>query len=255
MRGVSIVFVLLFVSMGLSYAQLIESDTLRFGYRLNVNGSWITGNVERLLVNTNLELSHVGETVGLKSSTSYLYGTIFSNKTEDDIFSRNFIYLYPRARFYPYAMFWVQNSKRQQIKFRYQAGFGATYGVFQLAEHHVKLSGTVTYEETRYDGTDFTVEPENLDIDNVTAWRATWRLLGEHHFAGNRLRLHYETWYQPALGDRTNWRYYLNAALDIPFTRHFSLRTALLYTHEQIVLTNIKRDDKILTFGLNWSNF
>lgn len=255
MRTVNIVFVLLFVSMGLSYAQLTESDTLRFGYRLNVNGSWITGNVERLLVNTNVELSHVGQTIGLKTSTSYVYGTIFNNETEDDIFSRNFICLYPRARFYPYAMLWVQNSKRQRIEFRHQAGIGATYGVIQSTEHQIKLSGTVTHEETRYDGTDFLVEPENLDIDNVTAWRATVRLLGNHHFAGNRIRLHYETWYQPAFGDRNNWRYYLNAALDIPFAKHFSFRTALLYTHEQIVLTNIKRDDKILTFGLNWSNF
>lgn len=255
MRTVSSVLMLLFVSMGVVHAQLTESDTLRFGYRLNVNGSWITGNVDRLLVNTNLELSHVGQTIGLKSSTSYVYGTIFNTETENDIFSRNFIYLYPRARFYPYAMVWVQNSKRQRVKFRYQAGFGATYGVIQSAKHQVKLSGTVTHEETRYDGNDFTVEPENLEMDNVTAWRATLRLLGDHHVIGNRIRLHYETWYQPAFGDRNNWRYYLNAALDIPFAKHFSFRTAILYTHEQIVLTQIKRDDKILTVGLNWANF
>lgn len=184
-----------------------------------------------------------------------MYGTIFNNETEDDIFSRNFVYLYPRARFYPYAMLWLQNSKRQRITFRYQAGIGATYRVIQSIEDQLKLSATLTYEETTYDGTDFTIEPENLDTDMVTTWRTTFRVLGDHHFAGNRVRLHYETWYQPAFGDSNNWRYYLNGALEVPLAKHFSFRMAVLYTHEEIVLTSIKRDDKILTVGLNWSNF
>ncbi len=109
MRVIAIVAVLLFVHAGSGYAQLTESDTLQLACRLNVTGSWITGNVDRLLINTHAELSHTGKVIGAKTVTSYTYGTIFRNETENDIFSRNFIYLHPRAKVYPYAMVWLQN--------------------------------------------------------------------------------------------------------------------------------------------------
>lgn len=250
--------VLICVSLSMSfvsYAQFTESDTLQFGYRLNVNGSWITGNVDRLLINGNGELSHVGKVIGLKSANSYVYGQIFKQETENDIFSRNFIYLSPRAKIYPYAMLWLQNSKRLGIKFRHQAGLGVTYRVMQAMGQTVKVSATVTQEETRYNGSDFAIEPANLNGDEVITWRATIRLFASHELIGNRVVFHYETWYQPALDDSNNWRYYLNASMDVPFSKHFSFRAAVLYSHEQVVLTTIKRDDKIVTFGLNWSNF
>ncbi len=236
-------------------AQLTESDTLRLGYRVNANGSWITGNVERLLLNSNLDLSHVGEIAGVKSSNSYIYGTIFNNKTENDIFSRNFFYLYPRERFYPYVMLWLQNSRRQQIKFRYQAGLGASYGLVHNAATQLKLSVTLTHEETRYTGEDFTVEPENLNVDRIKNWRGTIRVLGNHYLANKKIRLHYETWYQPAADDKDNWRTYVHAVVEVPLSRHFAFRSALLYMHDNIVLVPIKRDDKIVTFGVNFSNF
>lgn len=236
-------------------AQLTETDTLRFGYRFNVNGSWITGNVERLLVTNNLELSHAGKAIGLKSSNNYTYGTIFGFETENDIFSRNFFYLYPQRKFYPYAMLWVQSSKRQQIDFRYQVGLGASLSIIHKSDHQLKISTTLSQENTRYLGTTFNVEPENLDLNEVSNWRSTVRLLGNHRIACNKLNIKYETWYQPAFNDANNWRYFLQTALEIPLSRHFSFRSALIYSHENIVLINIKRDDKILTFGLNIGNF
>lgn len=236
-------------------AQLTESDTLRFGYRFNVNGSWITGNVERLLITNNLDLSHIGKSIGVKSSNNYTYGTIYGFKTENDIFSRNFVYLHPKRRIYPYAMLWVQSSKRQQIDFRYQVGLGASISVIQKPNHQLKISTTLSQENTRYQGTTFNIEPENLKVDEVSNWRGTVRLLGNHHIVNNKLILKYETWYQPAFDDANNWRYFIQTALEIPLSRHFSFRSALIYSHENIVLSTIKQDDKILTFGLNLGNF
>ncbi len=251
----SILSTLLFMSMSPLWAQLTEGDTLRFGYRVNVNGSWITGNVERLLINSNLELSHGEKKIGIKSSNSYIYGTIFKRETENDMFSRNFFYLNPRNRFYPYAMLWLQNSKRQQINFRSQAGLGVSYALVSKGTHHVKVSGTITREETYYDGTNFFIIPENLEMDRVKNWRGTIRVLGNHVMANGKVKIHYETWYQPSLNDTENWRYFMNASLDVPISKHFSFRTAFLYNHDNIVLASIKRDDKIMTFGINWSNF
>ncbi len=250
--GFTLLFLVLVSSV---WAQLTENDTLRFGYRANVTGSWITGNVERLLIVTNVDISHVGKVIGLKSSNSYLYGTIFKNETENDLFSRNFLYLYPRKRFYPYAMVWLQNSARHQIDFRYQVGLGVSYGLINSESNQLKVSTTITYEQTLYNGTDFFIEPTHVEANTVTSQRATIRLLGNQLLIHGKLRLKYETWYQPAFNDRNNWRYYLNTSLELPITKYFSFRTALLYTHDNMVLISVKRDDKIMTFGFNISNF
>lgn len=246
---------LLSMSMSPLWAQLTESDTLKLGYKLSVNGSWITGNVERLIINTNFDVSHIGHHIGLKTSNTYTYGTIFKNETENDIFSRNFIYLNPRKRLYPYAMLWLQNSLRQQIDFRYQAGVGVTYQLIHQQKHQLKFSSTITREQTRYDGTAFFEIPENLSGSKIDNWRSTFRVLGEHQWFKGKLRAHYESWYQPAFDDGNNWRYYLNAAVEVPISKHVSFRSALLYSHDNIVLANIKRDDKIVTFGLSISNY
>lgn len=243
------------LSWALGHAQLTESDTLRFGYKINVNGSWITGNVERLLINNNLDVSHVGKRIGLKTSNTYTYGTIFKRETENDFFSRNFIYLNPSKKIYPYAMVWLQNSKRQQIEFRSQIGVGVTYTLFHTPRQLFKISGTISKEETRYNGTTFYITPENLKIDAVNNWRGTLRLLGNHRLGNRKLRLSYETWYQPAFDDQYNWRYFLNAALELPLSKHFSFRTAMVYSHDNIVLTSIKRDDKFVTFGVTFGNY
>ncbi len=238
-----------------TYAQLTESDTARFGYKASVNGSWITGNVERLLINNTLDLSHVGKHIGIKSSNTYTYGTIFRRETENDFFSRNFMYLNPGKKLYPYIMVWLQNSKRQQINIRSQLGIGATYTIIHSPLHLIKVSGTVSVEETRYNGKSFFIVPENLEIDQVKNWRGTIRILGQHRLSNRKLRLSYETWYQPALDDNINWRYYLNAGLELPLSKHLSFRSAIVYTHDNIVLANIKRDDKFVTFGLTVGNY
>lgn len=241
--------------LGKTSAQLTERDTVRFGYKLSVNGSWITGNVERLIINNNLDLSHSGKHIGLKTSNTYTYGTIFKQKTENDIFSRNFIYLNPRKRFYPYAMLWLQNSLRQKIDFRYQAGMGVTYGLIRQPKHQLKLSTTITREQTRYDGTVFFETPQNLSENKIDNWRSTFRVLGEHRLLNGKLKAHYESWYQPAFDDGNNWRYFINAVLELPISKFVSFRSALIYSHENIVLSTIKRDDKLVTFGLSISNY
>jgi hypothetical protein len=250
-----VLLLLLLVSWVSVHAQLTEGDTLRFGYKFNVTGSRITGNIERLLISTSLDLSHAGKTVGLKSSTTYLYGTIFKNETENDFFSRNFIYLYPRKRLYPYAMMWLQNSVRQRIDFRYQTGVGVSYGLLHLPKQQIKISTTITHEETRYTGTDFLTEPENAEGNKIKTWRGTVRLLGHHAFADSKFKLLMETWYQTALGDSNNWRYLLSAAAEVPISSHFAFRSSLLYSYESIVLVGVEQHDSILSFGFTIKNF
>lgn len=235
--------------------QMTESDTLRFGYRGSVTGSWITGNVERLIVNSNLEVSHMSKTVGVKSSNTYTYGTIFKRETENDVFSRNFFYLFPRRRLYPYVMLWLQNSARQQIEFRYQAGVGLSYSIVRQKNNQLKVSATFSREETRYRGDVFFIQPREVQGRTVPAWRGTVRLLGHHQLVRNHLRLFYETWYQPAWNDPNNWRYFASASLEMPISKRVSFRSSLLYTHDNIVLLPIKRDDKIVSFGLTLANF
>jgi hypothetical protein len=85
-----------------AFAQLTDIDTLPWQYRLSATGSLLTGNVERLLLISGGELAHVQKILGFKTGNTFQYGTIRKRQTEDDLVSRNFLYLFPQARFYPY---------------------------------------------------------------------------------------------------------------------------------------------------------
>lgn len=87
-------------------AQLTEADTLKWNYRLSANGSWIAGNVERLLLVGTADFSTVNTNWALRSSSRYQYDTLwaFHFKTDLMILKKNFspakVWLYIRRQMY-----------------------------------------------------------------------------------------------------------------------------------------------------------
>jgi hypothetical protein len=222
-------------------AQLTDIDTASFQLRLSSQGSLLTGNVERLLLMPSAELALVREMWGVKTSNTYQYGTFAKRKTEDDVVSRNFIYLFPKTSFYPYAMIWLERNFRRGIDFRYQAGIGASYVLFTEEHHRLKLSLTLTREESEF--------KTNLAIATT---RLTARLLGKHVLFDDFVRLRYELWIQPSLEDSKNLRSHIDSLLEIPLSTHLSLLASLNFTRESIVLPKVRENDTLLLFGFSF---
>jgi hypothetical protein len=235
------------------FAQLSEADSTSWRGKLSSGGTLITGNVERLLWITTAEISFVEpeeKMWGFKSANTYQYGTFAKRLTENDIISRNFVYLFPKTWLYPYVMLWLEKNYRRRFDMRYQLGPGATLVVLNERYHTLKISATLTNEQTTFNGSTFRDMPDLAgNVQNL--WRITGRVAGRSVFFDSKLRLLYEAWYQQGLSGAQDYRYLVEAALEFPFARNAAVRSALSYTRDNVVLVGVERADVLLTFGLS----
>lgn len=237
-----------------AFAQLTETDTLKFGYKFTLNGSWLTGNVERLLLISTADISTVQEKWAIRTSNTYQFGTFGKFKTENDLFSKNFFYLVPHSKVYPYLMAWLETNKRRNFQFRYQIGPGASWAFLKKQEHSMKLSFTVTYEQTFFNDSTY-VDSDYNNRDKINLFRGTTRLYGLHHFFKDRLRLRYEIWGQLAFEDAGNYRLHGDVFAEMPLTKLISFRAGFNYNYESVTLTTVKQQDTFLVFGISVANY
>ncbi|WP_460912882.1 DUF481 domain-containing protein [Spirosoma areae] len=234
-------------------AQLNESDTTLFQVRVSLTGNSQQGNVEVLNLRSKLDFT-VAPTRDLvfKSQNSSLYQEFYSTKADNDLFSRNYLYFRPYQRVYPFAIGYVSTNFRRKIDLRYFVGAGATVQVWKTRQNVLKLSVSAIYEATR-----FTVSDFNETIYNgsrtIALWRGTAWLGGWHYLLDNHLRLYYDAFYQPAFSDAANYRWQADVGFDFPIWRGLAFNALYTYTHENVVVTKIRPDDKLLTIGLSYN--
>lgn len=239
------------VLSSLASAQLSEVDTLRWQYRITATGNWTRGNVEQFILLGTAEVAHVKEHWGFKSAINYQYGTFFYRQTLGEGIWRNFVYLNPRARLYPYLMLWYQQSYQRGIEDRTQVGPGMTYVLLRRNAQVLKLSATGTYESNRFRTPFFRERPELTSVELAT-WRITGRLYGEHKLLKGVMRLQYEAWVQPSVSEDDNLRAHVEAALSIPLKMGFALRQAVNWSYERVVQRPNSYEDMLWTFGISY---
>jgi hypothetical protein len=249
MRNLGVIGCLVLSTMG--WAQLSEVDTLRWQYRITATGNWTRGNVEQFMLLGTGEVADVKEHWGFKSAVNYQYGTFFYRQTLGEGIWRNFLYLDPRARLYPYLMLWYQQSHQRGIEDRTQVGPGMTYVLLRKNAQVLKLSVTGTYESNRFRTPFFRERPE-LTSAELETWRITGRLYGEHKPLEGSMRLQYEAWVQPSLTDADNLRAHVEAALSMPLKKGFALRLAVNWSYESVVQQRNTYEDLLWTFGISY---
>lgn len=243
-------FIIIFILGQISFAQLTDRDTSNFGWKLSANGSWLTGNVERLLILSSADISFIEEFWAIRSSNTYQYGTVGKKLTENDLFSRNFLYLFPDNEVYPYLMVWMETNKRRNFSFRYQIGSGFSWEFINDESSTIKISFTATYEMTNYRNSVYSDEKYNGE-NTIELLRGTFRLFGKHQLFENKIKLAYEAWGQRALDDKNNYRLYGNIVVEYPLTKLLSFRTGYNYYYESVVLSGVKPRDSFLFFGVS----
>jgi hypothetical protein len=244
------ILIIIFIFAQLSFAQLTESDTSNFSWKLSTNGSWLTGNVDRILILSSADITVIEEPWAIRSSNTYQYGTINKKLIENDLFSRNFFYLFQRNEVYPYLMGWIETNKRRNFSFRYQIGPGFSWGFINNKSSSIKISFTATYEMTNYGNSVYSDDKYNGE-NTIDLLRGTIRLFGKHQMFENKIKLLYEAWGQQALDDKNNYRFYGNIVLEFPFTKLLSIRTGYNYYYESVVLAGVKERDTFLFFGIS----
>ena len=234
-------------------AQLTETDTLPFAYRISLQGNYLKGNVDRFLVLSSLDLGVVHEKWAIRSTNTYQFGSFSSFRTENDLLARQFFYLIPDMVVYPYLMLWIETNQRRQMNWRYQVGPGASWNVLDKKQQHLKLSGTITREYAQFKESDF-VEDSYDGSRWIDTWRLTVRLAGQHQLADQKLAIRYEDWVQPALSDWSNRRLQANAAIRYGLKKRLAIQTQMLYSYEDVVVEGVESADLMVLFGLTFGN-
>ncbi|MBE2280478.1 MAG: DUF481 domain-containing protein [Ignavibacteriaceae bacterium] len=233
-------------------SQLTDNDKPGYTFSAGANGNLISGNVERLLILASLSASYLADNWAVKSFNTYQYGEIGNKNTENDFFSRNFFYLYPKSDLYPYIMFWWESNKRKAIDSRYQIGAGITAVLMNKGNTSCKISLTLTHENAVYDGVIFSNSEFNGN-NNIAVQRITGRIAGKQPIISGNTHLLYEMWYQADIKNFANNRFYLNASLDFNLYKGLSVRLSYNYNFESVVISRVKKFDSILLFGINFS--
>jgi hypothetical protein len=253
MKSFHLCFLVLLITAKNTHAQLNESDTVKFQLRTSVTGNYQQGNVEVLTLRSKLDFtfSPVRDFV-FKSQNSSLYQAFYSTKADNDIFSRNYLYYKPQKKVYPFAITYISTNYRRKIDNRYFAGAGVTWQLINKANHVIKLSASVIYERSAFYTTVFNYTEYNGN-KNIKLWRGTFYIGGWSYTAAKHIRLYYDAFYQPALNNKHNYRLQADIGLDFPVWKGLSFTALYTLTHENVVVKNIKQDDRILTFGLAYN--
>ena len=247
------IFIILFLCSHVGFAQINESDTVKFQLRASLTGAYQQGNVEILTIRTKLDFSFSPQKNWvLKSQNSSLYQAFFNKKADNDIFSRNYIYYKPQHKIYPFAIAYISSNFRRKIDTRYFAGAGVTYQLINTKKNVLKLSASTVYEATQFNANAYNYGNYN-GSNKINLWRGTMYIGGWHYLLENHVRLYYDAFWQPAFKSKINYRTQVDIGVDFPIYKGLSMNVVFVYTHENIVVSKILQDDKILTFGLAYN--
>jgi len=73
---------------------------------------------------------------------------------------------------------------------------------------------------------------------------------GWNYLLYKHLRLYYDAFWQPVFNNKNNYRAQFDVGADLPVWAGLSFNVLYTFTHENVVISRIKPNDKILTFGI-----
>lgn len=252
MSRIIFTFLLLALAM-VARAQLNESDTVTFQWRNAITGSYQQGNVEALAIRGRVDLSYrPWKKIVFKTQNSFLYQRFFKSTADDDLFSRNYLYFFPDERLYPFAIGYISTNYRRKIETRYFAGAGITYQLLDKKRQVIKIAVSAVYEHSLFNGNVYNIGSYD-GSRTIDVWRGTVYAAGWHHLFGQRVRLFYDAFWQPAFSDQSNYRTQVDIGAEMPVWKGLSFTVAYTATHENVVVQKVKEEDGILTFGLSYT--
>lgn len=233
--------------------QLNESDTVKIQVRASLSGNYQQGNVDLLAVRSKLDFTvSPVRAIVFKSQNSSLYQEFGNRKADNDLFSRNYFYWKPQKKVYPFGIAYISSNFRRKMNTRWFAGAGVTYQLVQKQFHVLKLSASAVYETNRFNGTVYN-KTEYNGSNQINLWRGTLYAGGWHYLLHHKLRWYYDAYWQPAFNNSGNYRTQYDVGVDLPVWKGLNLSVLYTYTHENVVIQNIRQKDRILTFGFSYN--
>ncbi|GAB4397239.1 MAG: hypothetical protein OHK0053_13300 [Microscillaceae bacterium] len=245
------VFFLVIEEPSRAYAQMLDQDTLRFSTQMSLGGNWQQGNVKALILRARADMSLAPHPNWLfKTQNVYLRQSFFSQKADEDIYSRNFIYFLPQRRVFPFGLAFIATNFRRKIDWRYFAGGGISWQILRRPLQNIRLALSGVFENTRFALSQFNLAEYNGQ-ETVAATRLGLWLFGRHRLGLPALSLAYEAYFQPALDVPNNYRGQTTLTLDGRLSPALALQITYLFAFEKLVAREQRQSDQLLTFGLS----
>ena len=236
-------------------AQINESDTLKTKADLSLSGFYQDGNVETVIFRAQSELSfNPWRNSIFKTNNSYVYQEFGNQKADEDVLSLNFWYLNPQKKIHPFVLGFVSTNFRRKIDLRYLTGGGFTYQAVQNENQWLKISLSGEYEQTRFNTVNFNRD-EYDGSSSINTIRGTIWISGRYQLLSESIILKHESYYQPSLEARNNYRWRADIGLELPVWEFLSLDLGYLHTFESVVIENQKRQDRFFTLGFTLKSY
>lgn len=237
------------------FAQLSEADTLRIQFRLNSGFFYQNGNVHMFSQRSRLDFvaRTLNGKIAFTSQNSHLYQSFYKQKSDNDLFSRNYLYYRPKCKIYPYLISYISSSYRRKINFRGFYGGGVSIRLLNTPRNQLKISVNTIYEQTHYALSQFNLPRFNGDA-SMKMIRSTLYLSGLHAI-NNHLKIYYSTWYirsveKQFLGAKTPYRWEIDGGIEYNLSERLKLNFTALVTREGLFPVNVKPYDAVFVVGL-----
>lgn len=247
-------FLFLFLPVPLS-AQLNESDSLDVKADLSLTGFWQEGNVETVIfrAKSNFSVRTWRKSV-FKTTNSYVYQEFGNVKADEDILSLNFFYLNPDRKVHPFVLGFFSTNFRREIDLRYLLGGGWTFQLYTKENDWLKVSLSTEYERTRFRNTNF--NRSQYDGNSIIdTFRGTIWVSGRYHLFEDNVVVTHQSYFQPSLEKRNNYRWQFDLGLELPIWDFLSFKINYLETFESIVIAGQNQEDRFLTFGFTLKSY
>jgi len=236
-------------------AQINESDTLKTKASLSLTGLYQQGNVETVIFRAQSELSfHPWKKSVFKTNNSYVYQEFGNQKADEDILSRNFLYINPDKKVHPLLLGFVSTNFRRKINLRYLMGVGISFQVLSKKYHWLKFSISSEVEQTDFSTFDFN-RSQYDGTKSINTIRGTLWISGKYHLIKERVILSHESYIQPSLEENNNFRWRADLGLDMPVWKFLNFSVNYLQSFESIVIQDQNQQDRFLTFGITLKSF
>lgn len=215
-------------------------------YRLTVDGTFTTGNVNRSLLQMAgaFDVS-VSKLAKLSTNPSFVYGRQNSLLNEREYFADTRLTMFYEERLYYLGFGSYERSNLRQILNRYTAAAGIGYKLLNQQRAYISLTNVVLREFTDY-----------AELADINTWRNSARLFGEYTFGKDRWSIAHTVFYQPAIfqpeGAVRNVRWNGSASVQYKFSANLSFRATFANSYESIVVPGRVNNDTRLTLGMTY---
>lgn len=128
----------------------------------------------------------------------------------------------PERRLHPFMLGFVSTNFRRRIDLRFLTGGGITYQIVRGEREWFKVSLSGEYEQTDFATNDYNRDQYDSNRE-INTLRGTVWISGKYRFLDNRVIFNHESYYQPSLAQRNNYRWRTDLGIELPIRTFMNL--------------------------------